>query len=64
MHVSDTQEPRLPREEISILGRADPREQAFRVLVSVFAVGALLLVVAILYELTKGAWPASKFTHK
>jgi len=58
MHVSDTQEPRLPREEISILGRADPREQAFRVLVSVFAVGALLLVVAILYELTKGAWPA------
>ena len=58
MQTTNAGEPRIARERISIRGRADPLELIFRGVVTAVAFGVLLLVVAIIYELTKDAWPA------
>jgi phosphate transport system permease protein len=41
-----------------LLGRIEPGEYIFRGIVTVAAFGVLLLIIAMIYELTREAWPA------
>ncbi len=58
MRLSDTR----PRPDLGrasgLLGRIEPREHLFRAVVGLAALSVFLLVAAMVFELTKEAWPA------
>jgi len=62
MQLTDTRARADLQRSGRLLGRFDRRELLFRALVTAVALSVLLLVLAMIYELTRQAWPAiSKF---
>lgn len=58
MQISDVRVRKSILRPGGLLGRIEPGEYLFRGFVTVAALGVLLLIVAMIYELTKEAWPA------
>jgi phosphate transport system permease protein len=58
MQLSDTRSRDSIHRPEGLLQRFEPAEFAFRAFVTVAAFGVVLLIIAMIYELTKEAWPA------
>jgi phosphate transport system permease protein len=58
MQLSDTRSRDSIHRPEGLLQRFEPAEFAFRAFVTLAALGVVLLIIAMIYELTKEAWPA------
>jgi phosphate transport system permease protein len=58
MHIADERVRKSIQRPPGLLGRLEPGEFLFRGFVTAAALGVLLLIIAMVYELTHEAWPA------